>query len=101
MEIQYIIPDNIQGLSIYVFGSILHNSNGNDVDILFVYDDKIFEPRCIYDIIKPIQLKIGNYFQKYVHLMVLSKNEAYKSNVFSRFECIELKKVIFGKGKNG
>jgi predicted nucleotidyltransferase len=85
--------DSILGVKIYLFGSILQNINANDVDVLFVYDDKLITAKDVYKVIEQARKDISKYFNKYVHLMILSETEINKTDIILRFGCVELSQI--------
>lgn len=79
-----IIDKNIDGISVYLFGSALYKNDPNDIDVLFVYNN--LETKNIYKIIKSIGKEMESFYNKNIHYMVLSKNEVTQTKIFEKIE---------------
>ena len=81
------LPDGIQ---IYLFGSALEDEHDSDVDLLFVYDTVIIDPKDIYAQLEAYFGEVASLVGRHVHPVVLSVKEE-KQIQFARNEgCVAI-----------
>lgn len=95
--IQKILSEVPSSSEIYVFGSVLRSSQPNDLDILVIYDSKIYPKANIYNACKRISMILSEAFNLDVDLTVLSYSENDRMNFIKEVKAIKLKCFLKGK----
>lgn len=75
MELQLPSIPLSYSIKTYIFGSASSKEDANDIDILFVYDERVISPSLIYHHIKEYCLEFGEINDRLVHAVVLSTAE--------------------------
>jgi predicted nucleotidyltransferase len=79
------IPKSVR---FYLFGSILEDSIGSDIDLLCVYDAEEINPRDAYTILQPLFEDLHSRFGSPVHPVVLTQTEEQQVCFVETEECI-------------
>ncbi|WP_236883230.1 nucleotidyltransferase domain-containing protein [Clostridium botulinum] len=82
---------------IYVFGSVLRSLEPNDLDILVIYDSKIYPKANIYIACKKMIDILAKTFNLDVHLTVLNYSENNEMNFVKNVKAIKLKSFLQNK----
>lgn len=95
--IEKILLEVPKNTDIYVFGSVLRELNPNDLDILVIYDSKVYPKANIYNASKRLSEVLIETFKLDVDLTVLSYSENDKEDFIKEVSAIELKYFLQGK----
>lgn len=87
---------SLQGMSIYVFGSYAKSPNGQDIDLLIIFDKNIITLLKALHIRKQIAHHLSKQTGKKSHICLLSKDEP-EGRVFIKEENA---KMIFSQEKD-
>ena len=79
------------GARVYLFGSACYRQHPRDIDLLFVYDDRILPPEEAYGSFRPMSEYVGDQVGIHVHPTVLSVSEFEASNFLEKVEPVELR----------
>ncbi len=82
---------------IYVFGSALKSLQPNDLDILVIYDSKVYPKANIYNAFKSISEVLYEVFNLPIDLTVLSYSENNSMNFVKEIKAIKLKCFLQSK----
>lgn len=96
-KIEKILLEVPKNTDIYVFGSVLISLQPNDLDILIIYDSKIYPKASIYNESKNICNKLSKLLNLQVDLTVLNYSENYEMNFIEEVKAIKLKCFLEGK----
>ncbi|WP_278599773.1 nucleotidyltransferase domain-containing protein [Clostridium tertium] len=89
--IQKILSEVPNSTEFYVFGSILSSPQPNDLDILVIYDSKVYPKANIYNACKSISEILYKTFNLQVDLTVLSCSENDRIDFIKEVKAIKLK----------
>ncbi|AKN31870.1 DNA polymerase III subunit beta [Clostridium carboxidivorans P7] len=95
--IKKILSEVPSSTEIYVFGSVLRSLQPNDLDILVIYDSKVYPKANIYDACKRISEVLYEAFNLPIDLTVLSYSENDAMNFIKEVKARELKFFLQGK----
>lgn len=80
--------DRPDGVSVFVFGSLLEGSLNSDIDLLCVYDAKRISSKEIYRKLKPFFQDLEGHFGARVHPVILSENEEQEVRFVATESCL-------------
>ncbi len=63
------------GVSVFVFGSILEGSLNSDIDLLCIYDAARISPSEVYGTLRPFFRDLEVHFGSRVHPVILTESE--------------------------
>jgi predicted nucleotidyltransferase len=80
--------DRPEGVSFYLFGSILDGSLNSDIDLLCIYDARRISSKDIYGRLKPFFLALQGSSGSRVHPVILSEIEEQEVRFAETESCL-------------
>lgn len=68
------LPENRQGVEVFIFGSVLDSESPRDIDIAIIYDKSKISLKDIVKYRQELRDSIGQFFEK-TDILALSKDE--------------------------
>ncbi|WP_405114229.1 hypothetical protein MHH28_09430 [Paenibacillus sp. FSL K6-1217] len=85
------VPENVD---IYVFGSYIISERPNDVDLIVIYDSKIYSGKNIYNVCLSLIKEIMEYSGLPVDATYLSINEEIETHFVELVKAISINDVF-------
>lgn len=77
-----------EGVSLFLFGSVLNGSLNSDIDLLCVYDEKKLTSKEVYGALVPFFRGLEHHFGSRIHPVILTEREELQVQFIETEGCV-------------